>query len=542
MAEYYPLLAKAIGSLPNSTPESRRVVYERARKALIGQLRTLHPPVPDDDIERESVTLDKAVERLEAELAKGVVPGAPPTPAKAADAPTVPPSAAPPAKPAVPLKEGGVIGPAGQRPVPPLRPPMPRPPVAKLSADRPPVAAKLPAAKPLAEKPPADEQTAGAPGLKPQAPKLPSLRPPVGKAPVFKPQTLEPPGSEAFAADGGEPPLPVETTSPDAAPAATVPADTATRPPPRTATQEQPGDSKRLKPPQRPIAPQPRDAAGPKRRLWIIPVAVGIVAALVAGAAWKLRDRPETLIKNKPAEQTQAETGKIAERVGEPSSSSSAPTDTGTQPTPPSKAPEETGKAVQPAQTAQPTNPNPEVPVAHRAALLVEAPDEPNKVKTFLGTVVWKLNNATQGATEAVGLAVEADVDLPDDKMKAIVTFEKNKDASLPASHTIKVRFMVEPGSFSGNVKQISVPQMRPEASPGGEPLAGVTVPITTNSFLVGLSPGNAEAANTDLLRRLQWIDIPIMLDSGKIAKLTFEKSDSGQRDLNEALEAWAKE
>jgi hypothetical protein len=59
---------------------------------------------------------------------------------------------------------------------------------------------------------------------------------------------------------------------------------------------------------------------------------------------------------------------------------------------------------------------------------------------------------------------------------------------------------------------------------------------------LVGLSPGNAETANTDLIRRLQWIDIPMLLDSGKIAKLTFEKSDSGQRDLNEALDAWAKQ
>ena len=70
MAEYYPLLAKAVGSLPNSTPETRRVVYERARKALIGQLRTLHPPVPDDDIEHESVELDRAIGRLESELAQ----------------------------------------------------------------------------------------------------------------------------------------------------------------------------------------------------------------------------------------------------------------------------------------------------------------------------------------------------------------------------------------------------------------------------------------------------------------------------------------
>ena len=69
MAEYYPLLAKAVGSLPNSTPDTRRIVYERARKALIGQLRTYHPPVPEEDIERESLELDRAIERVETELA-----------------------------------------------------------------------------------------------------------------------------------------------------------------------------------------------------------------------------------------------------------------------------------------------------------------------------------------------------------------------------------------------------------------------------------------------------------------------------------------
>ena len=192
-------------------------------------------------------------------------------------------------------------------------------------------------------------------------------------------------------------------------------------------------------------------------------------------------------------------------------------------------------------QQAAPVASNPELPVAHRAALLIEAPDQPNKVKTFLGNVVWKLNNVSTGPSDAVGLAVEADVELPDDKTKAVITFEKNTDSSLPASHTIKVRFTVQPGSATGDVKQISVPQMRREDSPSGEPLAGVTVPVVQNSFLVGLSPGNAETANIELLKTQQWIDIPMLLDNGKIAKLTFEKSDSGQRDIAEAIAAWQK-
>ena len=39
MADYYPLLAKALANLPTrAAPTARRAIYERARKALIGQL------------------------------------------------------------------------------------------------------------------------------------------------------------------------------------------------------------------------------------------------------------------------------------------------------------------------------------------------------------------------------------------------------------------------------------------------------------------------------------------------------------------------
>ena len=79
MADYYPLLAKAVAGLPNSTPETRGAVYERARNALLGQLRRLEPPVPEADIERESQALEVAVARLEAEFAS------PPEPVEAAE-------------------------------------------------------------------------------------------------------------------------------------------------------------------------------------------------------------------------------------------------------------------------------------------------------------------------------------------------------------------------------------------------------------------------------------------------------------------------
>lgn len=58
-----------LAGLPDSTEEARRAIYERARKALLGQLRKIEPPIPETDIARENVALDEAVARLESEIA-----------------------------------------------------------------------------------------------------------------------------------------------------------------------------------------------------------------------------------------------------------------------------------------------------------------------------------------------------------------------------------------------------------------------------------------------------------------------------------------
>jgi hypothetical protein len=83
MADYYPLLARAVAGLKTSTPDARKAIYERARKALLGQLNAMQPPPPDGAIEREAQALDEAVARLEREFS--LTAGAPafaPPPAK----------------------------------------------------------------------------------------------------------------------------------------------------------------------------------------------------------------------------------------------------------------------------------------------------------------------------------------------------------------------------------------------------------------------------------------------------------------------------
>jgi hypothetical protein len=65
MADYHPLIARAVEGLSDRSPEMRRAVYERARSALLAQLRSLDPPLSEADIGRESASLETAIARVE---------------------------------------------------------------------------------------------------------------------------------------------------------------------------------------------------------------------------------------------------------------------------------------------------------------------------------------------------------------------------------------------------------------------------------------------------------------------------------------------
>src|SRR3954471_22122776 len=71
MADYYPLIARAIAGLDPSAPgEQRRALYERARAALIAQLRSVQPPLSESEITRERLSLEEAVRKVESEAAQ----------------------------------------------------------------------------------------------------------------------------------------------------------------------------------------------------------------------------------------------------------------------------------------------------------------------------------------------------------------------------------------------------------------------------------------------------------------------------------------
>lgn len=101
MADYFPLLARAIASLPQKSAESRRAVYDRARATLLRQLRSVDPPLPEGEITRERMSLEDAIRRVEAEFPpppEAVTEESPPEPEEPAPPPAAPPAARPPAQ------------------------------------------------------------------------------------------------------------------------------------------------------------------------------------------------------------------------------------------------------------------------------------------------------------------------------------------------------------------------------------------------------------------------------------------------------------
>ena len=72
MAEYYPLISRAIANLGESTPDQRKALYARATHALLAQLRSSDPPIPEDEIDRERLSLEDAIKRTETDIAGGV--------------------------------------------------------------------------------------------------------------------------------------------------------------------------------------------------------------------------------------------------------------------------------------------------------------------------------------------------------------------------------------------------------------------------------------------------------------------------------------
>lgn len=80
MTDYYAVLKRAVGGLEHESVDVRRSIYDKARAALLGQLKAITPPLGMDEISRQRLELEEAIRRVEREAA---VTAAGPSPARA---------------------------------------------------------------------------------------------------------------------------------------------------------------------------------------------------------------------------------------------------------------------------------------------------------------------------------------------------------------------------------------------------------------------------------------------------------------------------
>ena len=102
MADYKELLRRAVEALPENNGAARRAVYEKARAALVGQLRAINPPLPARDITSHRLQLEDCIRQVEQEASEANIagltaepPSLPPVFAAEAKRPVVEPKAPP---------------------------------------------------------------------------------------------------------------------------------------------------------------------------------------------------------------------------------------------------------------------------------------------------------------------------------------------------------------------------------------------------------------------------------------------------------------
>lgn len=75
MADYRELLRRAVSALPENNGAARRDVYEKARSALVSQLRAIDPPLPAREITQHQLQLEDCIREVEQEATETLLGG-----------------------------------------------------------------------------------------------------------------------------------------------------------------------------------------------------------------------------------------------------------------------------------------------------------------------------------------------------------------------------------------------------------------------------------------------------------------------------------
>ncbi len=528
MTDYHPLIAQAVEGLERNTGEARRALYERARNALVAQLRSVEPALSESDITKERLALEEAIRKVEAESARksrvepqrsAAVPTRP-----GAGTPNPPASGAPAQRDRSASFSGKVSRPGradARRPEPgeaeaPGRAAAPTARERLLSGRVPTLTQEgvkdfrdvvsevhdLGAATAKAAQSARDTRDSyGAYG-----PVDESAASPHGH---FEPQQLD---AEQWSFNRDDPRR-LRSLEPS------YDVDDEPTVAPQPARPQQP----------RAMASEDYQQSRPLHRYRGLAQFLAILIILAGSAAtisWQWPNITKvyhTMIRMKskppsPTTQTQAPAPpKFSGRVSQEQNAEQAP-----------------AAGTTSNETAAPA-------VAQRVVLYEEDPNNPQG-KRYVGSVIWRTETVSPGAGLTPELAVRADMEIPERQMTVTWSLRRNTDKSLPASHTIEIIFKLPANFPGGGVANVPGILMKQSEQARGTPLAGLAVKVTNGYFLIGLSAVEADVQrNVQLLKERPWFDIPIVYANGGRAILAMEKGPPGDRAFAEAFAAWEK-
>ena len=156
------------------------------------------------------------------------------------------------------------------------------------------------------------------------------------------------------------------------------------------------------------------------------------------------------------------------------------------------------------------------------------------------GSVEWTALHDT-GEDGRPNPAIQGKLNVPDRGLTALITFKRNTDNSLPASHLIEVVFSVPPDFEGGAVDNVQRIAMKRTEQDRGDPLVAVAAKVTDDTYLIALNDfQDVVASNIELMRTRNWIDIPITYRNGRRALLTLDKGTDGAALFESVIKEWA--
>ncbi|MGO4436642.1 hypothetical protein [Rhizobium sp. RAF56] len=156
------------------------------------------------------------------------------------------------------------------------------------------------------------------------------------------------------------------------------------------------------------------------------------------------------------------------------------------------------------------------------------------------GTVTWSVQEE-KGENGLPQPTVQGNISVPERGLTAIITFKRNTDASLPASHLVELVFSVPPNFEGGAIDSVQRIAMKATEQDRGDALIAVPAKITDDFHMVALNDfPDARKTNLDLLKTRGWIDIPITYRNGRRALLTLSKGTTGTDAFNKVIGQWA--